>query len=231
MSSSSTEQYREECLLLDFIFSGSAPRPLPTRISLSMSPTVPSPSDSPNGVSISQNAGEGDKDNFVDIETIGLRRSSRIKHKPERMSAIDPKTTEIKHDNSAIGLLILATSAFIHHGREQLEEFSKAAAHCYQSRVLEYEDYLDRNFDGTRNSTNPLAQIYLTSKANNEVYTLKEMLREPDRVEFLKAMKEEVGSLFEEKIWKLVPRQEMNKYYAKQRSEGKKIERQQIMMI
>ena len=54
--------------------------------------------------------------------------------------------------------------------------------------MIEYEDYLDRNFDGTRNSTHPLAQVYITSKANNEVYTLKEMLKEPDRLEFLKAM-------------------------------------------
>ena len=57
------------------------------------------------------------------------------------------------------------------------------------------------------------------------------MLQEPDRLEFLKAMKSEVTSLFEEKIWKLVPRQEMTKHYADQRTKGKTIDRQQIMMI
>ena len=52
----------------------------------------------------------------------------------------------------------------------------ETVSRCYQVRAVEYEDYLDRNFDGSNTSTSPLDQIYLTSKANNETYTLKEML-------------------------------------------------------
>ena len=40
-----------------------------------------------------------------------------------------------------------------------------------------YDDFLEANFDGTQNSTSPLAQIYLSVKADNEVYTFKEMLK------------------------------------------------------
>ena len=166
--------------------------------------------------------------NFVDIETLGLRRSTRTRKQPDRMSAIDPNSREIPIANRPLGFLILAASAFISRG---IGDTANNISHCYQSRVIEYEDYLDNNFDGTRNSTNPLAQIYMTSKANNEVYTLKEMLKQPDRMEFLKAMKEEVQSLFDEQIWKLVPRDEMTQYYDSQRSEGKTIQREQIMMI
>ena len=103
---------------------------------------------------------------------------------------------------------------------------SNSIAHCYQSRIIEYEDYLDCNFDGARNSTNPIAQSYITSKSNNEVYTLKEMLKEPDRIAFLKVMKSEVTPLFAEKIWKLVPCQEMTQYYTSCRNKGTSIDRQ-----
>ena len=66
--------------------------------------------------------------------------------------------------------------------------------------MVEYGDYLERSFDGTNHKINPLAQIYMTSKANNECYNLKEMLKEPDRDLFTKAMEKEVASLFKEEI-------------------------------
>ena len=193
----------------------------------------PTPATTSPSLSIPQNAGEDiEQDNFINIETIGLRRSTRHTNRPDRMSAIDPLTKEIPQKPKALGMLILAAAAFITQDcKETMSQAANTMSHCFQSRMIEYEDYLDRNFDGTRNSTNPLAQVYITSKANNEVYTLKEMLQEPDRLEFLKAMKSEVTSLFEEKIWKLVPRQEMTKHYADQRTQGKTIDRQQIMMI
>jgi len=50
---------------------------------------------------------------FVDIVTLGLRRSSRPKNHPIRMSQVDLTTKEIRHPASRIGLLILTASAFI----------------------------------------------------------------------------------------------------------------------
>ena len=67
-----------------------------------------------------------------------------------------------------------------------------AAAHYYQARVVAYEDFLDRNFDGTPNNINPLAHIYASTLSNDEIYTLKEMLAEPDKDQFMDAMFEEV---------------------------------------
>ena len=199
--------------------------PARTPVEATITPTV---STSQNGREINQ---IGDH-NFVEIETLGLRRSNRIRTKPDRLSEIDLKSKEIPHDppraSRPLGFLILAASAFVAGGIHSPQE---TLAHCYQTRMIEYEDFLESNYDGTRNTTNPLAQVYLTSKANNEVYTLKEMLAQPDRSEFLKAMKDEVQSFFDEKIWTLVPREEMNKHYARQRAKGTKIDREQIMMI
>ena len=61
-------------------------------------------------------------------------------------------------------------------------------SYCYYTCVIEYEDYLERNLDGTNNSLFPLAQMYMTSKANNETYTPNEMLKEPNKLEFVKFM-------------------------------------------
>ena len=57
----------------------------------------------------------------------------------------------------------------------------------------------------------------MTSQANNETYTLKEMLQQPDRDDFEEAMRIEVASLFKKKIWEMVPRKQMKDHYAVQR--------------
>ena len=46
----------------------------------------------------------------------------------------------------------------------------------------------------------------MISHANNETYTLKEALQQPDRDDFMGAMRKEVASLFEKDIWDMVPR-------------------------
>jgi len=126
---------------------------------------------------------------------------------------------------------MLAVTAFVTQSYLAIDSTTHTISNCYQSRIIEYEDYLDLDFDGTRNSAHPLAQIYIITKANNETYTRKEMLKESDKMEFLKAMKIEVASLFKERIWKLVPCQEMYNHYTTQRNKGDVIVRQKIMMI
>ena len=149
---------------------------------------------------------------FVNLDTLGLRRSARIANNPKR---------------PVYGLMILALSVFT----SNMSKSGAAIARCYQSRVTQYEDFLESNFDGTANRTSPLAQIYLTTTANNEVYNLSEMLKLPDKQEFLKAMHTEVESMFKEKIWVAVPKQEMLDHYRRERLKGKDIKRHQLMMI
>ena len=56
-------------------------------------------------------------------------------------------------------------------------------------------------------------------------------MQESDKADFMEAMRKEVASLFTEKIWKSVPRQEMKNYYRNQRADGVDFKREQLMMI
>ena len=49
----------------------------------------------------------------------------------------------------------------------------------------------------------------MSSQSNNENYTIKEILAQPDKADFLKAMELEVASMFRDNIWKFVPWHEM----------------------
>ena len=90
---------------------------------------------------------------------------------------------------------------------------------------------MDSNFDGTCNSTSILGQIYLSGKINNEIYTLKEILQRPDRVQFEKVMYEEITAMFVNDIWTKVSKQSIFTYYDGLRKTGKEIKRHQIMII
>ena len=147
------------------------------------------------------------------------------------MSAVDQRSKEIKHQSSAFMLLILDTSVFVAPSIATTQALSEIVANCYQSRCIEYEDFLERNFNSTSNSTHSFFQVYNTSNANNETYNIKEMLQQPDKMDFLKAMESEVASLFNKKIWALIPKSKKVQHYAKQRRQGKEISREQIMMI
>ena len=94
-----------------------------------------------------------------------------------------------------------------------------------------YDDFLEANFDGTQNSNSPLAQIYLSGKADNEVYTFKEMLKQPDKDQFEIAMYKEVQSMFDNDIWTKVTRTSMLRHYDQELKSGKDIKRKQLLMI
>merc|ERR1711944_286381 len=105
--------------------------------------------------------------------------------------------------------MVMASTAFI----PSTEATDTIPSRCFQTKSRQYQDFLQNNFDGTTNSSSPLAQIYMSSKANNEVYTLKEMLMQPDKELFMEAMEKEVSSMFQHKIWKTVPKKEMLQHY------------------
>ena len=182
-----------------------------------------------------QSKGEESKSvTFVDLDTIGLRRGKRDKKTTSRFK--ESQVTDPKNKSLAFlrpkALMIMALTAFASSTSSIANSsIASASVHCYQTRVMQYNDFLETNFDGSINQLNPLAQIYQTSLSSNEVYNLKEMMQEPDRERFEVAMHKEVSSMFEESIWKQVPRKEMRDYYAKQRSNGIDINREQIMMI
>ena len=60
------------------------------------------------------------------------------------------------------------------------------------------------NFDGSENLSHPFA--FASTLSDNELYTLKEMLRQPDVSSFVAAMREEVTAHESNDHWEMVPR-------------------------
>ena len=79
---------------------------------------------------------------FVDISSLGLRRSGRKKNK-----------------SKFYGFLIMATAlqTTMYNGVSQ----------AYNGYLQGCDDFLDLNFDGTPNSTSIFGQMYLSGKINN----------------------------------------------------------------
>ena len=105
---------------------------------------------------------ENTNDSFVNLETVGLRRSPRL-------AAIGA----FKH---VYGMLAHATCLFTHAASlipDITQPLLQNRIRCYQSQVIEYHDYLDSNFGGSLNHSRPMAQIYLTTQTDNGVYILK----------------------------------------------------------
>ena len=120
---------------------------------------------------------------MINLDRSGVRRSTRTKSKPSRFGFF-----------SKFCLLSLATSNIIRG--------------CYPSsfvvRVMDQIERVNRNFDGSPNVVHPFA--YAASAAGNETYTMKDMLKEPDVADFVKAMVKEVQDHEDNDHWELVPR-------------------------
>eukprot|EP00957_Ditylum_brightwellii_P118172 9013226-Ditylum_brightwellii.AAC.1 len=73
--------------------------------------------------------------------------------------------------------------------------------------------------------------MFAAEVADNENYTLKEMLQQPDRKDFEAAMYREVKHMFDNDAWEKVPRSEMHAYYKNLRRQGVNVKRKQLMLI
>ena len=63
------------------------------------------------------------------------------------------------------------------------------------------------------------------------IYTLKEMLQQPDRKKIEKAIYEELKAIFDNQIQEKVSRTSIHNYYNDMRRKGCDIKRQHIMML
>ena len=67
---------------------------------------------------------------------------------------------------------------------------------------------INSTFDGETNVFHPFC--FANQSSDNEVYTFKEMLEQPDRLEFVEAMEKEFGSMHSDHIWDVVSRDSMS---------------------
>ena len=161
---------------------------------------------------------------FVDLHAIDLMHSKRNK----KITTIVKESQHTDPTNKSLSFLrpkammILALTAFTSSATNIID----SSVHCYRTREIQYDDFLEPNFDGSTNELNPQAEIYITTQSNNESYNLKEMMQQQDRRYFENIVHDEVSSMFRKDIWKQVPRRQMMVYYAKHRSEGLNINRE-----
>ena len=171
---------------------------------------------------------------FVDIASIGLRRGKRIKTPSQMLS--HPSDVKKRGRKKGYGLLLMGCALMSAiESPIQVGALKNSVKETYNDMICNayttYDDFLEANFDGTQNSTSPLAQIYLSGKADNEVYTFKEMLKQPDRDQFESAMYKEVQSMFDNNIWMKVTRTSMLRHYHQELKSGKDIKRKQLLII
>eukprot|EP00957_Ditylum_brightwellii_P171525 13058082-Ditylum_brightwellii.AAC.1 len=102
--------------------------------------------------------------------------------------------------------------------------------HYYHACQNSYSEFLESNYDGTCNQLSIIGQM-LATKISNKMYTLKEMMKQPDRVDFEKAMYKEVKHMFDNKVWEKVPQKEMIDYYKSLKRQGIDVKRKQLMLI
>ena len=133
--------------------------------------------------STNRNMGTSHMPPILDLSTSGYRRSTRNKRPPNRFGFF------------AKFCLITAAALTIHKCNHPSS---------FVSRIMTQMEKVNLNFDGTSNYSHPFA--FASSLADNESYTLKEMLKQPDVPSFVQAMTEEVAAHEANDHWELVPR-------------------------
>ena len=124
--------------------------------------SVTSPA-TPNTSTVLKSTREDDElASFVDLDTLGLRRTKRdikltVKLKESRIT--DPRNKSLVFHNPMV-MLIITLTAF---NTAITAMAMTLCAQCYQSRAIEYNDFVETNFDGSADQLNLLAQIYMTT--------------------------------------------------------------------
>ena len=161
---------------------------------------------------------------LTNVETIGLRRSNRIKElKQGRSQGRSPSSmASLFKATKAVGLFAMQLSSLPSAGLE-------IAHQCYATKIASYNEYLEKTFDDGMNGLNPV--VFSTSITDNEVYNLNQMKKQPDRAYFEDAMVKEMKALLDNQIIEVVPRREMIDYYNSLKDQGVEAKRQQLMFI
>ena len=150
-----------------------------------ISPSENIPSEGATLQSKESQAPEGEIDNeslfmpkMVDLETSGQRCSPCIASQPKKKYNFHSAMSKF----CAFGLML--TTSFM----QPITVFSHAHA-CVTSAVHQC-NVINANFDGSINAIHHMALA--AGKSNNEVYTFREMLKQDDAANFVKAMSKEI---------------------------------------
>ena len=120
---------------------------------------------------------------MINLETAGLRRSSRTPKSTNRLSFFAK-------------FCLITVAAFNIHRATNPASFT--------SRIMNQIERTNLSFDGTTNGSHPFA--FAAKLSDNECYTMKEMLLQPDAKDFMMAMIDEVKAHEDNDHWEVVPR-------------------------
>ena len=93
--------------------------------------------------------------------------------------------------------------------RELMDSIGSPAGQSFFTRSKAHMNYFNMYFDGTFNIFSTFA--YAALNDSNDVYTYREMLKQPDVSKFVEAMVKEVIDHEERRHWICVPRSEIPK--------------------
>ena len=86
---------------------------------------------------------------FADFDTLGLRRSR--KHKKESTKLQESQQTDPNNKSLAFlgpkTMMVLTLISFTSSTTRMID----SSVHCYQTRIIEYKDFLETNFDDSSN--------------------------------------------------------------------------------
>jgi len=129
---------------------------------------------------------------MIILESAGHRRSPRI-------AAQEPKKYNFL---SAVSKLLVTGVVLLAACASPVTVFSHGQASV--NRVVHKCNVIHSNFDGTANEIHHM--VLAAGKSNNETYTFREMLKQDDAAEFIKAMKKEAEDHERGNHWQVVPR-------------------------
>jgi len=120
---------------------------------------------------------------MINLHETGLRKSTRMHKPPDRLNLF---TKICMVTSICIGL------------------HSSYIPTSFTTKAMNHLERINKIFDGTINETHPLALA--TSLSDNETYTFREMLQQPDREQFMEAMIKEIRTHEENDHWEVVTR-------------------------
>ena len=147
-------------------------------------------------------AGSVDEIEYYDADSSGYRRSQRTRNHPSRLGF---STMRLAKGLSALSVILTSQLQCVHSyvAHRQLNAANIPGIHATsQQKTIFAEQMVNLNCDSTFNTWNPIMSV----KADNEVYMFHEILKMPDKPEFIKAMVKELEDHHQRKHWVMLKR-------------------------
>ena len=126
---------------------------------------------------------------MINLETAGLRRSSRSPKPVNKLSLFTK-------------FCLISIGAFNIHRAQNPS--------CFTSRIMNQIERVNLSFDGSSNYSHPFA--FASTLSDNESYTMKEMLLQPDVKDFVVAMTDEIKAHEDNEHWEVVHRSKVGSH-------------------